>query len=59
MDPFVIIGFSFKLPGGTVDEDSLWDVVTNGKNLMTGWPKDRGTPNLGRSENGRVSAVRP
>ncbi|KAI1348254.1 hypothetical protein F5Y01DRAFT_328626 [Xylaria sp. FL0043] len=57
MDPLAIIGFSFKLPGGTVDENSLWDVVTNGKNLMTEWPKDRGILNPGRSGDGSVNVM--
>ncbi|KAI1081559.1 hypothetical protein F5B20DRAFT_588591 [Whalleya microplaca] len=41
MEPIAITGFSFKLPQGAEDEDSLWEVLANGKNLMTEWPKDR------------------
>ncbi|KAI0857122.1 hypothetical protein F4860DRAFT_367760 [Xylaria cubensis] len=43
MEPFAIIGFSFKLPQGTVDDNGLWDVLIHGKNLVTEWPKNRGT----------------
>lgn len=41
MEPFAIIGFSFKLPQGVEDEKSLWDVLRVGRNLMTEWPEDR------------------
>lgn len=41
MEPFAIVGFAFKLAQDAVDESSLWEVLENGKNLMTTWPEDR------------------
>ncbi|KAF2868359.1 hypothetical protein BDV95DRAFT_500684 [Massariosphaeria phaeospora] len=41
MEQFAIIGLSFVLPQEAVDETRLWDVLENGKNLMTEWPKSR------------------
>lgn len=41
MEPQAVIGFSFKLPGGIVDEDSLWDVLESRRNLVTNWPANR------------------
>ncbi|KAI1386460.1 uncharacterized protein F4822DRAFT_444848 [Hypoxylon trugodes] len=41
MDPVSIVGISFKLPQGVEDEDALWDVLANGRNLMTSWPTTR------------------
>ncbi|KAI1754182.1 beta-ketoacyl synthase [Xylaria castorea] len=43
MEPLAIVGLSFKLPQGTVDDNGLWDVLVHGKNLMTEWPENRGT----------------
>ncbi|KAI0197537.1 polyketide synthase PksD [Astrocystis sublimbata] len=41
MEPIAIIGLSFRLPQGAEDESSLWDVLENGRNLMTPWPESR------------------
>ncbi|KAI0157191.1 hypothetical protein GGR52DRAFT_582973 [Hypoxylon sp. FL1284] len=41
MEAQAIVGFAFKLPGGTVDEDSLWDVLEQRKNLAQEWPSTR------------------
>lgn len=37
-----ITGFAFKMPQEAVDEDSLWSVLEEGRNLQTVWPFDRG-----------------
>ncbi|RYC60122.1 hypothetical protein CHU98_g6086 [Xylaria longipes] len=54
MEPLAIVGFSFKLPQGTVDEDSLWDVLVERQNLGTGWPENRGVPNPSSSSAGET-----
>jgi acyl transferase domain-containing protein len=36
-----IVGFAFRLPGGVEDEDALWSVLQNRRNLMTEWPESR------------------
>ncbi|KAH7131783.1 hypothetical protein B0J11DRAFT_427173 [Dendryphion nanum] len=41
VEPFAIVGISFKLAQEVIDESSLWNVLKNGKNLMTEWPEDR------------------
>ncbi|KAI0469826.1 polyketide synthase [Xylariaceae sp. FL0804] len=41
MEPIAIMGFSFKLPGEIKDELSLWEVLEQRNNLMTGWPPER------------------
>lgn len=43
MEPFAVVGFSFKLPQDIVDEASLWDMLQSKKNVMTEWPADRAT----------------
>ncbi|KAI0157245.1 hypothetical protein GGR57DRAFT_510816 [Xylariaceae sp. FL1272] len=41
MGDVAIIGFSFLLPGGAENEETLWDVLENKTSLMTQWPKER------------------
>lgn len=41
MEPIAIVGLAFKLPGGADDDSSLWDILEQGKNVMTPWPKSR------------------
>ncbi|KAI0112236.1 polyketide synthase PksD [Nemania sp. FL0031] len=41
MEPIAITGFSFRLPQGAENESSFWDILVNGKNVMTEWPKSR------------------
>ncbi|ORX94601.1 hypothetical protein BCR34DRAFT_608222 [Clohesyomyces aquaticus] len=41
MEPIAITGFAFRLPQGTNDTDTLWKVLSEGKSLMSDWPKDR------------------
>ena len=40
-DPFAVVGVAFKMPQEAVDERSLWEVLQNGRSLMTEWPADR------------------
>ena len=40
-DAVAIIGFSFRLPEDAIDEESLWNVLVDKRNLMTTWPKER------------------
>ncbi|KAK8007839.1 hypothetical protein PG989_001829 [Apiospora arundinis] len=41
MEPIAIVGLSFRLPQGAENEDSLWDILEAGKNVMTEWPESR------------------
>jgi acyl transferase domain-containing protein len=41
MDSIAIVGYSFKLPGGSEDDANFWDMLANARNVMTPWPKTR------------------
>lgn len=41
MEVIAIVGLSFRLPQGILDEDDLWDVLREGKNLSSEWPSNR------------------
>ncbi|KAF2964726.1 hypothetical protein GQX73_g8837 [Xylaria multiplex] len=41
MEAIAIVGLSFRLPQGILDEDGLWDVLREGKNLSSEWPSNR------------------
>ncbi|KAL1881225.1 Type I Iterative PKS [Diaporthe australafricana] len=41
LEPLAITGFSFKMPQSAVDEASLWNILVNGTNVMSEWPKSR------------------
>lgn len=41
MEPIAIIGFAFKLPQGAKDSESLWEILEEGRNVMTDWPESR------------------
>lgn len=36
-----IVGVSFELPQKATDEESFWDILQDGKNVMTEWPDSR------------------
>lgn len=36
-----MIGFSLKMAQEAVDENKLWEVLEQGRNLMTEWPENR------------------
>ncbi|KAI0142269.1 hypothetical protein GGR57DRAFT_508814 [Xylariaceae sp. FL1272] len=41
MEVIAIVGLSFRLPQGTLDEDRLWGVLREGQNLSSEWPSSR------------------
>lgn len=41
MDPIAVVGFSFKFPEAGDSESAFWEVLENGRNVMTEWPKSR------------------
>lgn len=61
MEPVAVIGFSFKMAQEAVDEDGLWEVLQNRRNLMTEWPENRITLDAfydgGSRKNGTVCSL--
>ena len=41
-DPIAIIGMSCRYPGGVNSPDDLWDMLTEGRDVLTDFPSDRG-----------------
>ncbi|MDQ0935944.1 acyl transferase domain-containing protein/thioesterase domain-containing protein/acyl carrier protein [Streptomyces turgidiscabies] len=41
-DPMVIVGMACRFPGGVNTPSDLWRVVTDGVDVMSGFPDDRG-----------------
>ncbi|GAB3874962.1 type I polyketide synthase [Dactylosporangium cerinum] len=41
-DPVVIVGMSCRLPGGVVDPEGLWGLLSGGVDGLSGFPVDRG-----------------
>jgi polyketide synthase 12 len=41
-DPIAIVGMSCRFPGGVQSPDDLWDIVVQGRDVLTEFPSDRG-----------------
>ncbi|MEU6314738.1 type I polyketide synthase, partial [Streptomyces sp. NPDC047014] len=41
-EPLAIVGIGCRYPGGVHDVDGLWQLITEGRDAMTGFPADRG-----------------
>ncbi|WP_234314143.1 type I polyketide synthase, partial [Streptomyces sp. NBRC 109706] len=41
-EPIAIVGMACRLPGGITSPDDLWRVVTEGRDVLTPFPTDRG-----------------
>lgn len=40
-DPVVVVGMSFRFPSDAVTEDSLWEIIRDGRSTMTEIPASR------------------
>jgi polyketide synthase 12 len=41
-DPIVIVGMSCRYPGGVNSPDDLWEMLTEGRDVLSEFPSDRG-----------------
>ena len=41
-EPIAVVGIGCRFPGGVEDPDGLWDVVSEGRDVVTEFPTDRG-----------------
>ncbi|MCI3934400.1 type I polyketide synthase [Streptomyces sp. AN091965] len=41
-EPIAVVGMACRLPGGVSDPDGLWQLVSEGREGMSGFPEDRG-----------------
>lgn len=55
MTDIAIVGVSFKMPQGAIDEDGFWDILESKRNVMTEWPASRIDIDSFNPENGSGS----
>ncbi|MFM9559186.1 SDR family NAD(P)-dependent oxidoreductase [Streptomyces caniscabiei] len=41
-EPLAIVGMACRFPGGVTSPDELWDMLVEGRDGITGFPRDRG-----------------
>ncbi|MET7339567.1 SDR family NAD(P)-dependent oxidoreductase, partial [Nonomuraea sp. NPDC005650] len=41
-EPIAIVGMACRYPGGVATPEELWDLITEGRETVTGFPTDRG-----------------
>ncbi|MFI1913807.1 type I polyketide synthase [Nocardia sp. NPDC020380] len=54
-EPIAIIGMACRFPGGVGSPEELWRLVVDGKNVVSGFPADRGWDADKLAESGRLA----